>query len=52
MEEFLNQLKWLHLEKRSNKDLQQIEDNHNKLKSKNGIYIPGGGIAEIFYKTW
>lgn len=48
-EELINQLKWLHLEKRNDHDI-----NENRINSNLNLnaYIPGGGIAQKFYKIW
>lgn len=45
IEELMNQLKWLHLEKRNE---MMVED--NKFNESRDAYIPGGGIAQKFHK--
>jgi hypothetical protein len=47
IDQLMNQLKWLHLEKRNEL---MIED--NKLNESRDAYIPGGGIAQKFHKNW
>jgi hypothetical protein len=46
-DQLVSQLKWLHLEKRNERVVDDNKSNENL-----DAYVPGGGIAQKFYKIW